>query len=847
MDSLDFTSADNLLAYADYTDSRANTYPPSSLIPSNWPFDLESLDQDPTMAQHMMQNQQHQQQDHNNQTSQQQQQQQHQDYLPNQSRRNQAQALSHPTPPTLQTTALGLGYAQNMTHNNGASLLNPEWHFSYPPTSHAFAGNLDTAYGQSIQTSPVDYMPVTAAGLQHSLAMASAVQPNAFMTMAGPMDSMNALAYPLNDYQNEMMFHMGLHSNVDHTTADYVQSSLPGSSPTGSYLEIRSLSSSDNGWTAVDYPISRHNVEYPAATNAVFNPGQTLHIRSTSDTSSYDDGSSAQLSGSYEEIPFPLYSPVSEGYHAADYLHHDMSHSHHVSDYEHDSNCGHSHEHSPVSSSPAVSPVPVAASTSTALVVHSPNSSSASSPISPPTRRRKSPTNPSTKNTKAVIKKATSPTAKKDGVTEKRVGRRRGPLRPDQRQSASEIRKLRACLRCKFLKKTCDTGDICGGCKPSHARLWQVPCTRIDIKDIGFFMKDWKADYERHISLGFSIGNIKGFSQTERLLYVTHGYGHYLPINAREIYVRDDTCFSMDWSEKITDPQQFEVPTAKLSAGMEGVSTSLLSEYLDRHLEKGFDFFVDNFFEGTPFLTEMLKTAHRYWKSSKSQVIRKALKLVVAYNLTLHVTMVEGLTEEEAMTGKIEDEESKYYGKTMAPVMINFQVKCALADMWRELQKEILEELSSLYSSVYSGEKLKNWPTIFMLAAILLAVWEEMQFDAHYRTPDEIAVNKFCNDMETTPVGVIVGLFQAISQKLPSFLEWDTRKHHHLLNSNQPICDALTEVKDHVTKHGESSQNKFHVYFTNRLQKNTCVADQPMPNLIATTSTACQTSSFQDL
>ncbi|KAG9998047.1 hypothetical protein KCU78_g16642, partial [Aureobasidium melanogenum] len=112
-----------------------------------------------------------------------------------------------------------------------------------------------------------------------------------------------------------------------------------------------------------------------------------------------------------------------------------------------------------------------------------------------------------------------------------------------------------------------------------------------------------------------------------------------------------------------------------------------------------------------------------------------------------------------------------------------------------------LEELSALYSSVYSGEKLKNWPTIFMLAAILLAVWEEMQFDAHYRTPDETAVNQFCNDMESTPVGVIVGLFQAISQKLPNFMDWDTRSHHQLLNSDPAICDALTEVKEHVTKH----------------------------------------------
>ena len=90
---------------------------------------------------------------------------------------------------------------------------------------------------------------------------------------------------------------------------------------------------------------------------------------------------------------------------------------------------------------------------------------------------------------------------------------------------------------------------------------------------------------------------------------------------------------------------------------------------------------------------------------------------------------------QEGFLGKIQDRDSKFKGKTMAPVMINFQIKCAMANMWRELQKDVLEELSSLYSSVYSGDKLKNWPTIFMLASILLAVWEEMQFDCHYRTP----------------------------------------------------------------------------------------------------------------
>jgi hypothetical protein len=251
-------------------------------------------------------------------------------------------------------------------------------------------------------------------------------------------------------------------------------------------------------------------------------------------------------------------------------------------------------------------------------------------------------------------------------------------------------------------------------------------------------MKDWKADYERHITMGFSVGNIKGFSEQERTLFVTHGYGQIMPITAREVYVRDEECFNMDWVEAVEqDMSQFEVSTMKLSAGIEGISPSLLSDYLDRHIDGNgsFEKFVDDYFDGTPFLTEMLKTAFRYYFRTKLPVIRKALKLILAYNLTLHVTMVEGIGEDEGFTGKIQGENSRFSGKTMAPVMINFQIKCAMASMWRELQKDVLEELSALYSSVYSGDKLKNWPTIFILASILLAVWEEMQFDCYYRVP----------------------------------------------------------------------------------------------------------------
>ncbi|KAF2465436.1 uncharacterized protein BDR25DRAFT_83850 [Lindgomyces ingoldianus] len=640
-----------------------------------------------------------------------------------------------------------------------------------------------TTFGGPLQTSPVvDFGINTSQGQNFLSTTLSMEAPFSLMAPA------SMTPYQMADFHRELTNNFSS-SQTDFNTTAASAGSVTTGSPTESWMELRSLSSSDNGW--VDISGHRSSFDLTNDTTLIFNPHETLHIRTSSESSqlSSDAPRSAASFSSYEEIQFPMNSPQSEVENLE--LGHSQACTHGLPHHDHDFPY--------ISPSQSVSPpITRAEPVDIKQPVSSSASPTSSAVSSPPSRRRKSPVG--AKVAKTIVKKTPAHSTKKDHVGEKRVGRRRGPLRPDQRQQAHEIRKLRACLRCKFLKKTCDKGDPCGGCQPSHARLWQVPCTRIDIKDIAYFMKDWKADYERHVSLGFSVGNIKGFSPQERPIYVTHGYGHFLPIMAREVYVRDEKCFGVDWVETLHG-YHFEINTAKLSAGMEGISHSMLSDYLDRHIDGGFEQFVDEYFEGTYFVTELLKTAYRFYCREKLPVIRKALKLVIAYNLTLHVTMVEGLPEDECNLGKVEDKNSKFCGKTVAPVMINFQVKCALADMWRELQKDVLEELSSLYSSVYSGEKLKNWPTIFMLAAILLAVWELIQFDCSYRVPDQQAVNKFCNDMESTPVGVIVGLFSAISQKLPAFTEWDTRKHHHLLNSNPAVCDAMTEVRAHVTKY----------------------------------------------
>ena len=694
---------------------------------------------------------------------------------------------------------------QTAAHPNPASLLT-DWslqqHQHQQQHQQQAAQNLQFIQDQALISfnpftanfppSPLDYLPATTAALEAA----------AGLQMEAPFSTIS----PVDENAQALQWNMGMTGWQEVESAINFQPdglpripSMGSNSPTGTYLEVLSLrSGSDNGWATVDvYPnYDTYQTQQAAQNTAIFNPGQTLHLRTNSD-SSQSDGNSLEF-GSFEEVTFPYspFSPESDTY--ADPA------ANHRNCFPGENHQHHSHEL--VSPAAAVPPMPIKSSPSSRPSPASGSGSGSGSSASPPARRSSGPRkSPITKpTTKSVIRK--NSTGKDKVAGEKKVGRRRGPLLPEQRKQASEIRKLRACLRCKFLKKTCDKGEPCAGCQPSHARLWQVPCTRIDIKDIGYFMKDWKADYERHLGRGVSVYNVKGFAQKETLMWVTHGYGFCLPVMVREVFVADESCFQVDWVEShLTDqePIDFEIRTERLDVGQEGISVDALHEYVDKHIDGNFENFVDDHFDGTPFVTEIFKTAHRYYVKEKLPIIRKALKLVLAYNLTFHITLVEQQGSESPLDGQIDDEDSKYFGKVVAPVMVNFQIKCAMADMWRELQKEILEELSALYSSVYSGERLKNWPTIFMLASILLAVWEEMQFDCHYRVPDPVAVNKFSTDMETTPVGVIVGLFHAISQKLPAFTEWDTRRHGQILNNNPAVCEAMTEVRQHVTKHGK--------------------------------------------
>jgi hypothetical protein len=174
----------------------------------------------------------------------------------------------------------------------------------------------------------------------------------------------------------------------------------------------------------------------------------------------------------------------------------------------------------------------------------------------------------------------------------------------------------------------------------------QVPCTRRYIRDLGYFLKDWKADCVWSDD-DFSISNVKGFSDREQTIFITHGYGVWIPTTAREVFLRDESVFSAHASTPVASEfktigtQHTGNGRAKLRANSGSFRGERIMEYLNRHIDHQFGDFIDANYKGQLFVVDCPKTTYRYVLRSQSDLLRQALRLMVAYNLTLQPTMME--------------------------------------------------------------------------------------------------------------------------------------------------------------------------------------------------------------
>lgn len=314
--------------------------------------------------------------------------------------------------------------------------LNSEWQIPHSSETD-LAYSLDTTFSTQYTDPYAPYQsPTELLSIQSHLENSVGME-GSYMQLPNSMES----RFPFNWDFSDVIFP---------TTNGMPEMSLPqpgmqDNSPTFTNLEVRSITScsSDNGWNYIENSQKSPNPSYQEPQNgAVFNPGQTLHQNRTLSESSYSDIElQSRQSWSHVETNNAISSPGTDSVGDFDvYSEHaqQLDHAHPHVDYREPSN-------------------PPAITTSTLvrpINIRKP-SSPQRSPISPgkgsPPGRRQSRKNTNPKLTKPIIQK---PSQAPKVETEKRVGRRKGPLRPEQRKQACEIRKLGACLRCKFLKKT---------------------------------------------------------------------------------------------------------------------------------------------------------------------------------------------------------------------------------------------------------------------------------------------------------------------------------------------------------------------------------------------------------
>lgn len=350
-------------------------------------------------------------------------------------------------------------YHQSATYPPAAAILPGDWvtqaaapvPFQLDTASfaqHAF----DEAYGQSFNTSPTDYLPQQS-GLEPAMDAslnAGISLDGSYVTLSSNLGGMNEMG----DMNQAGMSGLGdinqmpigwaedvgmgyTYGNLQEMIARQQQQQPPPpvtamSSPGETYLsdnhEVQSLSSSDNGWALIE-PTHAH-------TGTIFNPPQALHPRTFSDSSCSDTEQHSHNSfDGYVEVSNSVSSPSTNS----------------------TSEMNFQSDHEPYYEFERQSP-PVAPTTALVKPSNMQQTSAASSPQRSPTypnARRPSRKAPNMKSGSASSKTSIRrPSQIGKTETEKKIGRRTGPLRPDQRKQASEIRKLGACIRCRFLKKT---------------------------------------------------------------------------------------------------------------------------------------------------------------------------------------------------------------------------------------------------------------------------------------------------------------------------------------------------------------------------------------------------------
>lgn len=198
-----------------------------------------------------------------------------------------------------------------------------------------------------------------------------------------------------------------------------------------------------------------------------------------------------------------------------------------------------------------------------------------------------------------------------------------------------------------FFKKECDESNPCAACLASHTSVLQVPCTRIDIKDLGYFMGT--NNFQTSISI------LDAPEETEdsyklygidEVLQIGHGFGYSLPISLGRSHGKAGPV-KLSWVEFCHDKlQSLEGSTSCIAAATK-LTSAELSDYVEQHFacKIWIDFWGSyNSFKSPEIkLTgDTMASISKFDLQAKIPAVTKALKLWVASNLADEIVVLGG-------------------------------------------------------------------------------------------------------------------------------------------------------------------------------------------------------------
>jgi len=255
--------------------------------------------------------------------------------------------------------------------------------------------------------------------------------------------------------------------------------------------------------------------------------------------------------------------------------------------------------------------------------------------------------------------------------------------------------------------------------------LQWIPCTKTRIEWLGYFLANWNVDR----------GRPQDFRSGIRESYpaLTIGYDCSQAVDPLDLTMLEHSMLEMEWIE-IWDhaPLCLRALNPSLQVGSREFLSPRLTKYLVSHLDERFGSSLYGYYGATPFIRQFLMTAYRFSRQQYSGQLREAFLLMIAYNFLVHIALIDENAVAPDLEGIDQDKASVLHAQFPVAQSNRELMRVKLAAEWRRLHSNLLYNLSDVIHSMYSKERMNNYPLVLLLSGILLVFWEEIQFDTFH-------------------------------------------------------------------------------------------------------------------